>query len=227
MVLWSLTSNLSQLIRRTEVKYIRALGCITTIYVSLAFNVNAATAQYTTELGLTNLQYQATINGVPGDVAANISRFDLGAGWDGEMDIQVTSDSYNPLATTLGFALTTNPNDTLLSHPDTFFQLAEPNADVTQFFDDNVEDWVMYGWGYNNLPPGEANSLTDSLNLQFDPGLNYYAFIAGGSTQSTTVSVSVDISDGNEVNPVPLPAAVWFFGSGLIGLLGVARRKLG
>jgi hypothetical protein len=27
------------------------------------------------------------------------------------------------------------------------------------------------------------------------------------------------------VNPVPVPAAVWLFGSGLIGLAGVARRK--
>ena len=28
------------------------------------------------------------------------------------------------------------------------------------------------------------------------------------------------------VNPVPIPAAVWLFGSGLIGLIGLARRKL-
>jgi hypothetical protein len=26
-------------------------------------------------------------------------------------------------------------------------------------------------------------------------------------------------------NPVPLPAAVWLFGSGLLGLIGMARRK--
>lgn len=28
-----------------------------------------------------------------------------------------------------------------------------------------------------------------------------------------------------EVSPVPLPAAIWMFGSGLIGLIGIARRK--
>ena len=27
------------------------------------------------------------------------------------------------------------------------------------------------------------------------------------------------------VEPVPVPAAVWLFGSGLIGLVGIARRK--
>ena len=30
---------------------------------------------------------------------------------------------------------------------------------------------------------------------------------------------------GATLNPVPVPAAVWLFGSGLIGLVGVARRK--
>jgi hypothetical protein len=28
-----------------------------------------------------------------------------------------------------------------------------------------------------------------------------------------------------DVNSVPIPAAVWLFGSGLLGLIGVARRK--
>ena len=28
-----------------------------------------------------------------------------------------------------------------------------------------------------------------------------------------------------DLNPVPIPAAIWLFGSGLIGLVGVARRK--
>ena len=31
--------------------------------------------------------------------------------------------------------------------------------------------------------------------------------------------------DNMVYSPVPVPAAVWFFGSGLIGLVGVARRK--
>ena len=42
---------------------------------------------------------------------------------------------------------------------------------------------------------------------------------AGGSTQ---------VGDGTFTNPgavVPVPAAAWLFGSGLIGLVGVARRK--
>ena len=212
--------------KEKEVKCIRTLGYITTIYSLLVVNANAATAHYDTQLDLTNLQYQTTVNGTTGDVAANVTRFDLGSGWDGDIGVQITSGSYNPLGTTLGFALTTNPNDTLLANPDTFLQLAEASADVTQFFNDNVEGWVMYSWGTDYIKPGETNSITDMLNpMQFLPNENYYAFVAGGSIAPTTVSLSLDISDESRVNPVPLPAAVWLFGSGIIGLLGVSRRK--
>jgi len=44
------------------------------------------------------------------------------------------------------------------------------------------------------------------------PGFN-----ANFDIQSITVT--------NITNPVPVPAAVWLFGSGLLGLVGVARRK--
>jgi len=33
------------------------------------------------------------------------------------------------------------------------------------------------------------------------------------------------VGDREFPNPVPIPAAVWLFGSGLIGLVGIARRK--
>jgi len=32
------------------------------------------------------------------------------------------------------------------------------------------------------------------------------------------------VADG-DINAVPVPAAVWLFGSGFLGLVGVARRK--
>ncbi len=46
---------------------------------------------------------------------------------------------------------------------------------------------------------------------------------------ASTVGESTLIGEGTFVNPgaavVPIPAAVWLFGSGLLGLVGVARRK--
>ena len=86
---------------------------------------------------------------------------------------------------------------------------------------------ILFNWG--------ANSNIDVVNV-WDVG-------AGG------VYTSVDAPAGNPVNPdgipgfgmidgaflgfganfdftaVPVPAAVWLFGSGLLGLVGVARRR--
>ncbi len=58
------------------------------------------------------------------------------------------------------------------------------------------------------------------------------------STTEGTLSVQFDATDGTRyligvmnstnalvVSPVPLPPAVWLFGGGLLGLLGVARRR--
>jgi hypothetical protein len=36
---------------------------------------------------------------------------------------------------------------------------------------------------------------------------------------------SITVTTRFEVTPVPVPAAIWLFGSGLLGLVGIARRK--
>jgi len=54
----------------------------------------------------------------------------------------------------------------------------------------------------------------------------------GGVNSSIGIHLVFDLTAGDtanfntsfEVSPVPVPAAVWLFGSGLLGLVGVARR---
>jgi hypothetical protein len=55
---------------------------------------------------------------------------------------------------------------------------------------------------------------TDAWGFAFSDGLQF-----GGSSSIELFAWAVRTGD------VPLPAAVWLFGSGLIGLLGLARRK--
>ena len=58
-------------------------------------------------------------------------------------------------------------------------------------------------------------------------------FHADGVSTSIGIAMSFDLTAGDtaefttnfEVAPVPVPAAVWLFGSGLLGLISVARRK--
>jgi hypothetical protein len=45
------------------------------------------------------------------------------------------------------------------------------------------------------------------------------------TTLFTTRSTVTSTSFSGSISPVPVPAAVWLFGSGLLGLVGVARRK--
>jgi len=72
-------------------------------------------------------------------------------------------------------------------------------------------------------------SITFSLN----PGDEFFVWAglqAGGIRNGygdafNTLSLSFSDDAGISPNAVPVPAAVWLFASGLIGLIGVARRK--
>ena len=61
-----------------------------------------------------------------------------------------------------------------------------------------------------------------AFTLADDPAAGGWADVNFGDATPTFSGVSVDIM-GAAV--VPVPAAVWLFGSGLIGLVGVARRR--
>jgi len=82
------------------------------------------------------------------------------------------------------------------------------------------------GFGSGNGP-----SMTLSSNLLTD--FNFYA-LAGNSGAPADFSSFFDTFDdldamsgtwAGTLTVVPVPAAVWLFGSGLLGLAGVARRR--
>lgn len=51
-------------------------------------------------------------------------------------------------------------------------------------------------------------------------------FTGGAFTGQLSFSQDTDnLSISGDIEPVPLPAAVWLFGSGLVGLFGLSRRK--
>ena len=66
-------------------------------------------------------------------------------------------------------------------------------------------------------------------NLQYgfsDDGVA--GMVVEGMPYDQYASISLDIGSGNSMtvtSVVPVPAAVWLFGSGLIGLIGFAKRK--
>ncbi len=73
--------------------------------------------------------------------------------------------------------------------------------------------------------PAPLAATFNSLGLGFDIDGNYI-----GGTPFDGIAGLINIGSGNSltvtsVSTVPVPAAIWLFGSGLIGLIGVARHK--
>ena len=84
-------------------------------------------------------------------------------------------------------------------------------------------------------PQGLAGSAFDFLNLSFTAvappgsdvsiGIGSFGDWQDGNNQSVVLAAEDYIGATVTVSAVPVPPAVWLFGSGLIGLVGVARRR--
>jgi len=71
----------------------------------------------------------------------------------------------------------------------------------------------------NSQNPVVSSPYYRSLLLTWDLDLNGFA------DTGFDLSVTTPLSSYDGMAPVPLPAAVWLFGSGLLALAGVTRRK--
>ncbi len=73
--------------------------------------------------------------------------------------------------------------------------------------------------GYSGSAPSFTSVLLADLGLPRDYHLHPGGIDAGGGNYQLALW-------GSSTAPVPLPAAAWLFGSGVIGLIGFARRKM-
>jgi hypothetical protein len=106
----------------------------------------------------------------------------------------------------------------------------DANGNGVQDADEFLMD-ISSATPYSDILQGDP-SYTGPVNLQ---GAAPMAATSGStgfdaSTPFEGIRGYFDIGSGNSmhvtsVSTVPLPAAVWLFASGLLGLIGVARRK--
>ena len=67
---------------------------------------------------------------------------------------------------------------------------------------------------------GAAGSFSDVITVSDN------IFFTGWANQAGAVDIPTNYIDIREdVGQVPVPAAVWLFASGLLGMVGVARRR--
>ena len=113
---------------------------------------------------------------------------------------------------------------------------AGDTVEISVLEDDLVSDDLLWQTSFTVTSSEVANGRVDrTFELIFTPlaELDGFAEIYAEALvtkdacgvfcvydRPTTANLNVAL-----VEPVPVPAAVWLFGSGLIGLIGVARRK--
>lgn len=79
-----------------------------------------------------------------------------------------------------------------------------------------------------NLPPLTLNTPIDmgltSNSVVDGNGVMTAAYVFGSGTSGANLDVTYNVT-GTPVSSVPVPAAAWLFGSALVGLCGVGRKR--
>lgn len=87
---------------------------------------------------------------------------------------------------------------------------------------DPTYDSSSLSYSGNATASGTDSSIAKTFSL--GPGL--YSLVFGGNPPPGTTGSPVAYQATLTTSPVPVPAAVYLFGSGLIGLVGLARRRI-
>jgi hypothetical protein len=75
----------------------------------------------------------------------------------------------------------------------------------------------------NKCPDGLGNA---NFNPYIDQTATFTLAIAGVTSDSRFSNVGFSYGTAGEISTIPIPAAAWLFVSGLLGLIGIARRKI-
>ena len=85
-------------------------------------------------------------------------------------------------------------------------------------------DWNSYSWTTSVATLAEDNGVPGTGGAP--GGLTLQLKASCGPVEGCGVDAYFDnVTISTDVAAVPVPAAVWLFGSGLLGLIGVARKK--
>ena len=173
--------------------------------------------------------FGGTINGSAG---IDLQRIYLGNTLSGTgVNVTFTThNAFNPQGTVLALIFATDPNNAIVSNPANLASLVNPATVPVTFLDANVVGWQYFAFASAITSNGVSNISSLYTPMSFTAGTDYYAFVGGGSAIAlngpTNASVGYTLSI-NTTSPVPVPAAAWLLGSGLVGLFGLAHRARG
>jgi hypothetical protein len=141
-------------------------------------------------------------------------------------DLSSITDVYFDDGTLLGIASITNSTGVSFSQDASPGNLPGGNAVSPSFV-------ATAGFTADSDPAVQPNGVNpgEFLGILFDlqSGQDFATVLTSLSTGDLRIGIHVQgfATGGSEsfVNVVPVPAAVWLFGSGLLGLIGLARRN--
>jgi len=207
-----------------------------TLTLALSTSVNAALIdddEYTTDdingLEWLDLSYTSNISYSDAyDAVATQS----GGGWDYASESQVRTmfdqifSTWSPTSPS-GFSQDTN----YTAQADRFSTLFGSSYTADPEFESRTVSFGLYLDDLDVLRMLGVENYANPLNSDSIYGAlteNYSVLNSQSNEQFATFMVrasSINLDPMDPMSPVPVPAAVWLFGSGLIGLVGLARRK--
>lgn len=125
-------------------------------------------------------------------------------------------------------------------------QLADHETWAAGLVFDGVSDWRLASLGemqglyasgittasqspFINIQSGSFPSEWYISSTSSGTGQWAFRFTNGGGSNFTSLAAQTfsawAVADGDVFNTVPIPAAAWMFGTGLLGLFGVAKRR--
>lgn len=213
---------------------------LVTMFIGLGLLSQQALAVTESVTGEIFAGYANSVLGTSGSFTTDLGNSVGGTSWSTDLDdvttrITDTSAGTNILGTTTGAYLDLGFDTSIFDGPGNDLKLFFVGGN-DHFFDVTIGGVTN---SYSILSSIGATTFSDSawptdpvVAMAIDLSSSEWNSLGGGSYSGMRLTIgdgydadSAVASFAGTYNVVPVPAAVWLFGSGLIGLVGLAKRK--
>lgn len=155
----------------------------------------------------------------------------LGNNLDGIINIDLHVEYSLGTSVSQPWYISTNQNSDYLTTTVDYYFFDDPGAPITSFVSDVILESTPVTGTAGAINPCSYYRCGSNYGFEFnaDSGVDYFLISSTSFNESYPTVVYPYSAPYQEftlyTSTIPVPAAAWLFGSGLIGLVGLARRK--